>query len=67
MKKHNPPCSYTNRRQIFAHDRLVEQHTVTWPSIPDRSGQSIETVIIFYLDNQGKVRRLEEYGDPATL
>ena len=67
MKKHNPPCHYTNRRQIFAHDRLIEQHSVTWPSVAERSSQSIETVIIFYLDNQGKVMRLEEYGDPATL
>ena len=67
MTKHNPPCRYSNRRQTFAHDRFVEQHTVTWPQVDDRAGQSIETVLVVSLDGSGRVTRLEEYGDPATL
>ena len=67
MTRHNPPCRYSDRRQTFAGHRFVEQHRVTWPGVPDRASESIETVIVCDLDRQGRVVRLEEYGDPATL
>jgi hypothetical protein len=58
------PTQYFNRRQFVGDGFFAEAHTVTWPggALQDRT---CEALVVFELNSEGKIMRLDEFLDPA--